>query len=854
MRKGKFLICMLLVLALVIAIPAAIFANDSASDAADVPDYGGNIYNAGTVNIASGTVSGGVARHGGNIYNAKTGSLTVSGAGKILDGIAYVLGANIYVANGSNYVLGGQISINGESDDGVYAPTHSTCICGSKTSKHAEGCDGEKDSIVWQEWTSANSLPTETGYWYLAGDVVLNEAANIMKGSESVNVVLDLNGNTVYRSAAARIFNMNQGSLNRLTILDSKGDGRIELGSTTDSLGCLALIGGSNGITIYGGTVNGARVKHTNASAPGAIIRVAGTNTNANVNIHGGTIIGGTAVNFGGGAIGMSIGTLNMTAGEIKDGTAKFGGNIYLAAGTTANLSGTAAVTGGTATGNGYTDSGNIYIEENATLNMGDINVDGVYREGNVLSVGYGIAEITPKENWQVATGGDNSIIKDKSAINPIYAVSVYMVDSQGNEYLNVVVDLSTAGLADNRENGLGIGDEVRDIALSEFGLDAKYVTVAGTHAHASVSYSSNLTNVVDQTQAWRQNELRNGIITSIQQAKDDASPVTGMYTGSTETENMTFVRRYTTSSPNYTNGYYDGFKENASGVPNDLIHESDADEEIQLIKITREGGKDIVMVNWQTHATLTDNLAIISSDFIGSLRDTVASGLNAHCVFYQGACGNLAPTSLIKNESKYKASLASALQLGKDVAAYVVGFNDYTEVKTGGIQVNQQQITDSLSSKVTDEMLIAVATEVYNYGNTKGYVAANQYIIDNNYDDTYGLETYQHAKEIVEARSGNMPTYKAYEINSVSIGDVAFITLPMELSDVTGKQLKECSDFDTVMLIGYSCGKGKYVMHDAAYEHGGYETYCSYFQRGEAEKLVGLYDAVLDKLYTSRY
>lgn len=861
MRKSKFLICMLLVLALVIAIPAAILANDSASSTGNVPEYGGNIYNAGTVNISGGTVYGGVARYGGNLFNAASGNLTVSGGAKILDGVAYVLGGNVYATNGSVFNKGGQIANSGTNYDGIYAPVHSSCICGSNTAIHATGCDGDKMAIEWKEWTSATTLPRESGYYYLTGNVTVTETTSVLLGADvSVDVVLDLNGKTIYRSGSGRIWNMNQGTGNKLTVLDSVGSGRIELGAAVDT-GSLVNIDGSNVFTMYGGTVNGANVRYTNEKVPGAVIRVGAVNAKGTVNIYGGKIIGGTAVNHGGGVVGMSGGTLNMTAGEITGGTAKLGGNIYMVAGSNVNLSGEAMVTDGVATKDGFADSGSIYVEDGASLNISEDAVvsGGIsygYPENNtVLCVGYGKAKITPTSGTVITGGNGGSVGADKW--DDIYAIAVYMKDNANHEYLHVVLDVSWAGLRDNTNNPKGLGDEVRDIAES-LGIDPAVVTVGGTHAHASVAYANGYDRegADEGTKAWRYGPFVEGVKAAINAAKSTCAPAT-MSTARTETDGLTFVRRYTTNDPNY-NGYFDGFNAISTDIPSDLKHETEADEEIQLIKFEFENGDSpILMINWQSHATLTDNYAVISPDFAGALRDTVdAAGYRS--VFYQGAAGNLAPTSKIESENKYTSKgTAAAKEVGEMVAAYVLSDNvKFTAQKTGGIQLERQTLsaTNSKYDSTHTPELVAAAKDVLakaaeyqeQYGNNWKY-HANKYAVQK------GLQSYYHADSIIE-HEGFTSNVKRYEINAISVGDVAFVTLPMEFSDVLGVQLKTQSNFKMVMLLGYSCGTGEYLMHDAAYVNGGYETYETYFIRGTGEKVVGEYLDMLGALYTTRY
>ena len=76
----------------------------------------------------------------------------------------------------------------------------------------------------------------------------------------------------------------------------------------------------------------------------------------------------------------------------------------------------------------------------------------------------------------------------------------------------------------------------------------------------------------------------------------------------------------------------------------------------------------------------------------------------------------------------------------------------------------------------------------------------------------------------------------------------------PNSFFDTTGMQIKDGSPFEMTVLLGYSCGKGKYVPDKNGYEHGGYESYNTYFVPGTAEIAVDQYLTSLNRLFLTRY
>ena len=453
-----------------------------------------------------------------------------------------------------------------------------------------------------------------------------------------------------------------------------------------------------------------------------------------------------------------------------------------------------------------------------------------------VLEVGYSRKDITPEGPIMM----DDGMSTGKEG--KLELITIAFRDEEGEMYYHITTDLSWGGMSDNGpENSYGVCDMLRVAAKKNLGIDPAFITVAGTHNHNQLAYGSK-----DQTaEDWRNNILIPYAMASIQEATADLSPAE-MFIGRTETVNLTFVRRYFLQD----GSLYEGFTGNRDSEI--VKHETDADEEIQLVKFVREGKKDILMINWQTHAdSAGDKGTILNPDFPGPLRDQVEADLGVLPVFSQGACGNLASFSRIDSENVVNAKgWAKAVKLGKAVAAYVVDLyesEDFTQVKTGLIQNKRITVTGTSSYHYdADEIERAKKVQAFHKTHKNGnyYTAA--------YAQTLGIETIYHANAII-TNSKLGPT-KDYELNIISIGDVAFTTLPMEFFDTTGMQIKNGSPFEMTFLFGYSCSKGQYVPDKEAWEHGGYESYKSYFAKGTAEEAVSYYLKTLNEQFPTRF
>lgn len=394
--------------------------------------------------------------------------------------------------------------------------------------------------------------------------------------------------------------------------------------------------------------------------------------------------------------------------------------------------------------------------------------------EKGEFQVGFGKVDITPAEPIHLASYGDADTRISEGAMHPLYSICIVMKDADGNTMIMITTDLS--------QGGHTIMNELRPMITEKYGVQADHITIGGTHNHNAPDYGYN----DDYDQKWK-DVYKNGCMDAIQMAMDDLAPAT-VQIGRTETENVTFVRRYLLE-----NGEYTGDNFNMDYTSPIKAHESEADEEIQLVRYVREGDKkDIVMVNWQAHAAKHGHTNYLSADYPGALRDKVEAELGVHCVFYQGACGNLNPSSRIHGEAAVDGGgYQKAVAVGELVADYVI-----KALNTEGVM--KQINTGKINAK------------------------QDKFIGQDSFDET----------------------------NTITCGDLSFVTLPVEFFDSLGKQIKDETPYEMTVLMGFHCGNGQYLATYDAYLHGGYEPRNSRYRAGEGEKFVEYYLNSLNEMY----
>lgn len=246
-------------------------------------------------------------------------------------------------------------------------------------------------------WTSTDSLPNSSGYYYLSSDVTLSDSWSVPSGE----TVLCLNGHDINLNGSN---NISVGNVAKLTICDCSQystNGYIDKNEqiwkpgTNDGSEQYALTGGviyggtstSGGVYVNGGTLtlSGGNIAGNNGSG----IRV---NSGA-FYMYGGSVCGNRAVgsseyDLGGGLYLNNGSKATMFGGKISNNTADSGGGVAVAVDSSFTLKG-GYVSYNTALDaiTGYTRGGGGFF----VINSGSLTVEGGYIEHNQASIGSGI-------------------------------------------------------------------------------------------------------------------------------------------------------------------------------------------------------------------------------------------------------------------------------------------------------------------------------------------------------------------------------------------------------------------------------------------------------------------------------
>ena len=426
--------------------------------------------------------------------------------------------------------------------------------------------------------------------------------------------------------------------------------------------------------------------------------------------------------------------------------------------------------------------------------------------------VGFGRRDITPKESVPLSGYGFTSNRMSKYVLDELYASAVAVTDRWGESVFLLSMDLINA----NATVVSGIKEGITEAT----GIPDSRIIITHTHTHSGPDQAN--TSATEYIKKYRE-EVIDGAVKAALAAWQSREPAQ-MYTSATMTEGLNFVRHYLREDGTYTGP---GFGSGSSPL---VKHAGEPDREVRLIRFDLEQGKDIVMMNWQAHAVMNshnvDSNKEVSADIVCGIRAFMEQELDCSFVYFQGAAGDLMPTSQITGETPTKNVYEYGRMLGTEA---LKALQSETKHEAGPIRIYPFSFDVRVNHE--DDHLFEQAVQVQQHvaknGNTGTAALAH----------SLGLISRHHANSIVENASMGELVTRQYGV--LAIGDVGFANAPHELFSDTGIAIREGSPFDMTFILGYSNHSTGYVPTVRAYEYRAYEVACTNYARGTAEELA---------------
>lgn len=440
-----------------------------------------------------------------------------------------------------------------------------------------------------------------------------------------------------------------------------------------------------------------------------------------------------------------------------------------------------------------------------------------VFKKG-VLYTGFGRVDITPTVSTPL--GGYDSTDQRMSdvVLDKLYATCIAFTQDKETFLLFTMDAVRSKGDWTN---------QVRAKLEKELGVPGKNIIIVSTHTHSAPNTNSKHAAMSLYTKVYI-----DGCVKAAKAAMKDRKEST-MYAGSTMTESMTFVRHYimadgTIAGPNFGN-QNQAFKG----------HVGRNDPEMILYKLERKGGKDILMMNFQAHPTLTGGATVtdVSADYVGVVRQILEDEENVHFAYFLGACGNQTPNSfngLENNVMPYADQLSSAdrtyITYGEALSLYAKDLLPNLEKVSnkGGIKTSSTIVTCNTNPQPVEKMV--EAQEVVDVWEAEGREAGNRKARE------YGMASVYEASGILG--QVNLPASNNVEVYATRIGEMYFVNASYEMFSENALYIKENTPKYTMVMTQSNHAWG-YITDAAAYDYKCYENFGGNFAKGSGESLA---------------
>lgn len=421
-----------------------------------------------------------------------------------------------------------------------------------------------------------------------------------------------------------------------------------------------------------------------------------------------------------------------------------------------------------------------------------------------MLKVGYGKCDITPKLGAYLQ--GHNKLRYAVMVHDPLYLRCVAF-ENEGEMAFLLCYDLCGMHTA--------VANRIREEVSAYVGCPAENVVLSCTHTHTG----PNVANKTHDYDVDYENVLTCLSMHAAGLAKNDLVPAQ-MFIGSKDAKGISFCRRYLMK---------DGSARTNPGVGNpDILRPmNDPDPQVQVLKIVREGAKELALVNFGCHADSIKNvggLDAISADWPGVTVNTVEGALNVDCVVFNGPCGDVAQRNQMDPSDNAVSGWNRTVKLGRGVAAAAIAcYNEEMKPVPEGPIKAQVKVLDIPLKRPTEEEL-----------------ARSRDILEHEADYVGG--GMQRTTTLFEAKMllavAKTDGFANAVVTGIRIGGFAAAGIGGEPFCQIGKDIKADSSYDAQFVLYLTNGSAGYFPMKDAFNYDGYEARTCKFQPGVGELL----------------
>lgn len=426
------------------------------------------------------------------------------------------------------------------------------------------------------------------------------------------------------------------------------------------------------------------------------------------------------------------------------------------------------------------------------------------------FTAGFARLDITPFLG--IAMGGSWKARGVQGVLDPLQVNAVAFGDGEQSA---LILSADLVGI-------YGRIDEMIQAIAQATSLPEEAINLHCTHTHTGPSVARS-----EEYAAFLKHRLCDAAVMALA----DRKPVVDVLCAETQTEGLTCVRRFKLSDGTVMT--------NPSGEWKNMIVDiaGENDESLRLVRILREGGKEIALVNFQSHP---DNIGgeYVSADFPGAMRRTLEELRPDVCsVFLQGCEGQM--VAFDRRTNTEKKSIQRATATGVKLAQAVDRMYDST-VSTNAVGLSFGRKAVSLKTK-KDSSRVPEAQQIIDWHNAGR-------------DDL--IHPIQKFANYIRAESNRILTleksgmeYLHTQVCAIAFCGVVFAGFPGEPFNELGKQVRRNSKFPFTCTLALSNGSPGYFPTAQGHAEGGYESYNTPYVAGTAEQMADTLDALVAEL-----
>lgn len=349
-------------------------------------------------------------------------------------------------------------------------------------------------------------------------------------------------------------------------------------------------------------------------------------------------------------------------------------------------------------------------------------------------------------------------------------------------------------------------------------GLPGNRIIISVTHNHSSPDMA-----LLDRPQQmdWLNRIGLPAIIQAGKNALADLAPVTGAVAGTAQAPKTSAVRRCFRAD-----GTLAGVASKKSTSPV-VRHESNADQQLRVVRFFREGKKDLILLNYQVHAAscLSQYNDRISADIVGPIRKILEADGDAYAMYLQGACGNTSCGNKVPEEKADwpKDYYESGTLIGNFAKE---ALQNAKPLALGKLKFNWSELTCHVNHAKTH--LAPKAEAIWEETDPE----KKQQMMDE-----AGITSRYEVTAIIKRAS--FGATREMPLATLVCGELAMGFAPVELFDTCGKYFREASPCDMTFFCGYSMCYHCYVPSAKAFPNLGYEVLQCHYIPGTGEMIA---------------